>query len=204
MIARIEGTLREKAPTRVVVDVGGVGYELLVSLSTYTALPDESKTVALRVHTHVREDALLLFGFHSERERVVFELLIRISGVGPKLAQAILSGIAPEALVEAVRAGDVAALRAVPGVGPKTAERIVVELRDRVLELAQGPESAAGRGRPGAGPGDPRVDQTVSALVNLGTPRGRAERAAEEAVQELGEGGALEALVRAALRRLAR
>ncbi len=203
MIARVEGRLIEKAPTRAVVDVGGVGYELLLSLSTYVELPDEGKTVALRVHTHVREDVLQLFGFHSERERAVFELLIRISGVGPKLAQAILSGIDPAALVEAVRGGDVPALRAIPGVGPKTAERIVVELRDRVLELAETPEAPAGSGRGGAR-GEGRVEEAVSALVNLGTPRARAERAAEQAAEELGAEAAIEALVRAALRRLAR
>jgi Holliday junction DNA helicase RuvA len=121
VIARVEGTLREKTPTRVVVDVHGVGYELLVPLSTFTALPDEGKTVALRVHTAVREDAIQLFGFATALERAAFELLLKASRVGPRLAQNVLSGIAADVLLDAIRRGDVAALRGVPGVGTKTA-----------------------------------------------------------------------------------
>jgi Holliday junction DNA helicase RuvA len=201
MIARLEGVLRDKTPTRVLIDVGGVGYEVSIPLSTYAALPDEGKTVALRIHTHVREDAMLLFGFHTARERAAFELLIRTRGVGPRLAQTILSGISPDDLGRAVRAGDVLALCAVPGVGAKTAERLVVDLRDRVAELAGPPESDAA---PRSAAGDPRVEQAVSALVNLGIPESRADRVVGEALAALGEDAPVESLIRAALRGLSR
>lgn len=198
MIAYLQGELREKEPTRVVLDVGGVGYEVLIPLSTFYELPDEGKTVALRVHTHVREDTLQLFGFRSARERTVFELLLRTSGVGPKLAQAILSGVAPNDLLAAIAAGEVAVLRAVPGVGQKTAERIVVDLRDRVGDLLA-PADAAGvapraTSRGGAG------EEAVSALVNLGYSASHAERAVDAARESLDDDASLEELIRAALR----
>jgi Holliday junction DNA helicase RuvA len=202
MIAHLEGVLREKTPTRAVVSVGGVGYEVLLSLSTFAALPDEGKTVSLRIHTHVRDDAIQLFGFHTDLERTLFELLIRTSGVGPKLAQAVLSGMAPRDLVAALGREDLAALVAIPGVGMKTAQRILVDLRDRVVALADAgaPEPApAERGTPD------RLEAVASALVNLGTPRPRAERVAREALDAASSDAvALEALVRDALRRLAR
>jgi Holliday junction DNA helicase RuvA len=204
VIARLEGVLLEKGPTRVVIDVGGVGYEALIPLSTFSRLPDEGKTVALRVHTHVREDALQLFGFASELERAAFVLLLHASRVGPKLAQTILSGIEAGALVRAIERGDVATLRSVPGVGAKLAERIIVELRDRVAELADaGRDAAAPPARPGRGV-DARRNELVSALVNLQTPRPKAERVAEEVVAASGGDAPIEALVRAALQRLAR
>lgn len=202
MIARVEGVLRERAPTRVVVDVHGVGYELLVPLSTYTALPDEGKTVALLVHTCVREDAIQLFGFATPAERAAFGLLLKASRVGPRLAQGILSGIAPDALVAAVRSGDVKALRGVPGVGPRMAERIVVELRDRAAELGDALPGAA-PGSPGpAAPRERAASEALSALLNLGYPRSRAERVVEQAAREAGEDVGVEGLVRGALRRL--
>jgi holliday junction DNA helicase RuvA len=205
VIAHLEGVLRQKAPTRAVVDVGGVGYEVLVSLSTFAALPDEGKIVSLRIHTHVRDDAIQLFGFHTDLERALFEQLIRTSGVGPKLAQAVLSGMAPRDLVAALGREDLAALVAIPGVGMKTAQRILVDLRDRVASLLAkddlAPEPAAAAG---AGAAD-RLEAVASALVNLGTPRARAERVAREALDAPeAEGAQLEAIVRAALRRLAR
>ena len=203
MIARLEGTLLERTPTRVLIDVRGVGYEASIPLSTFSQLPDEGKTVALRIYTHVREDALVLYGFASEAERAAFELLLHASGVGPKLAQRILSGIEASALVRALRASDLATLRTVPGVGAKLAEKICVELRDRVEELAAlagGTAPArAERGEEGEARG-----QLVSALLNLQTPRPKAERVADEVLEELGAGAELSALVRAALRRLAR
>ena len=204
MIARLEGILRELGPTRIVVDVGGVGYELNVPLSTFTALPDEGKVVALFVHTHAREGAIQLFGFTTRAERAAFELLLRASRVGPKLAQAILSGISPTELLSAIRTRSVNTLRAAPGVGTKTAERILVELRDRVHELAalvQLPEAADG------GETAPTVrirEQTLSALLNLGYPKAQAERALAGAENEAGPDATLEALVRVSLRRLAR
>lgn len=202
MIARIEGNLLEKAPTRVVIDVAGVGYELLVPLSTFAALPDEGKTVALRVHTHVRQEAFVLYGFATAQEKAVFELLLHASRVGPKLAQTILSGVESGELIEAIRSGQVVVLRSAPGVGAKMAERIVVELRDRAAEFEL--EHAS--------PQRPRVEplesgtrqQLVSALVNLQTPKAKAERVADEIVAGESEEAPIEELVRAALRRLAR
>ncbi len=202
MIAHLEGLLREKRPTRAVINVGGVGYEVWISLSTFTALPDEGKSVSLRIHTHVRAESLALFGFHTDLERALFELLIRVNGVGPKLAQAVLSGVEPASLVSAIHSGDLATLRGVPGVGVKTAQRILVDLRDQVAELAAG----AARPPVAAPPNEEeeRIDAVISALVNLGTARPRAERAAAEAAREAAEGDSIEALIRGALRRLAR
>jgi Holliday junction DNA helicase RuvA len=197
VIARVEGLLREKSATRVLVDVNGVGYELFIPLSTYTQLPDEGKTVALHVHTHVREDALQLYGFATSYEKAVFEMLLRASRIGPRLAQTILSGIAPEGLVDAIRDGAVRVLRGVPGVGPKMAERIIVELRDRVSELVGLPSASAGAGR-----AEDVREQVLSALLNLGVGRAQAERVIDGALEELGAEAALEALIRASLKRL--
>lgn len=193
MIAQLEGTLVEKAPDAIVVDVHGVGYELRVPLSTFFALPDEGKVVRLRVHTHVREDAFWLFGFATDLERALFRLLLGASGVGPKLALAILSGLSVERLVAALRAGDLAALVGIPGVGKKTAERMVVELRDRVGALELAPEPA--------GPARDDVSASAeSALVNLGYPRAHAEKAVRRALESLPESPGLEALIKEALR----
>ncbi len=193
MIARLEGALVEKSPEAVVLDVHGVGYELRVPLSTYFELPDEGKLVRLRVHTHVREDAFLLFGFGTELERSLFRLLLGASGVGPKLALAILSGLPVEKLVAALRAGNLAALVGIPGVGKKTAERIVVELRDRVGAIDTSAESA-GAAR------DDASASAESALVNLGYPRAHAEKAVRRALESLPESPALESLIKEALR----
>lgn len=202
MIGRLEGVMLEKSPTRALLDVAGVGYEVLIPLSTFATLPDEGKTVALRIHTHVREDALQLFGFYTDLERALFEELIRVNGVGPKLAQAVLSGAEPRQLLAAIRDGDLATLRGVPGVGPKTAQRILLDLRDRVAEWA---DVAEGTGATVTHrPEDERCEAVVSALVNLGTARARAERAAEQALHEAAPEDELESLIRSALRRLAR
>lgn len=206
MIAHLEGRLRERTPTRVVIDVGGVGYEALIPLSTFTRLPDEGKTVALRIHTHVREDAILLFGFATEIERAAFELLLHASRVGPKLAQTVLSGLDAEALVRAVQHGDVATLKSVPGIGAKMAERIIVELRDRAAEIP-GRSEAPGGAPAAAAEAEGGATRTalVSALLNLQVPRARAERVAEQVLEAEGAAeAAIEELVRAALRRLAR
>lgn len=204
MIAWLEGKLREKTPVRVVVDVGGVGYELHISLSTFAELPEAGKTVALFAYTVAREDALLLYGFATSYEKAVFELLLRANRVGPKLAQTILSGIAPDRLVAALRDGEVAALKGIPGVGPKTGERMVVELREKAGELgAPGGGLAAGAEPRPSGQEELR-DQLLSALVNLGYPKAHAERVVEAAVAEAGEGAGIESLIRIALRLLAR
>jgi Holliday junction DNA helicase RuvA len=205
VIAHLEGVLREKAPTRVVVSVGGVGYEVHVSLTTFGALPDEGKSVSLRIHTHVREDAIQLFGFHTDLERALFEQLIRTSGVGPKLAQSVLSGMLPRDLLGALAREDLAALRSIPGIGLKTAQRLLVDLRDRVGELASA-AAADGTSAPAAStPTGGAFEEVVSALVNLGTQRARAEKVARDVLDEHGDGDVgLEAWVRAALRRLSR
>jgi Holliday junction DNA helicase RuvA len=205
MIARLEGVLLEKAPTRVLLDVNGVGYEALIPLSTFTRLPDEGKTVALRIHTHVREDAFQLYGFFTRGERMAFELLLHASRIGPKLAQTILSGIEAGALVAAIREGDAAALRAVPGIGAKTAERIVVELRDRAEDLAGvSPDFRLGAGQRPQPPAHSETrHQLLSALLNLQISKAKAERVSADVIEELGGATAIEELVRAALRRLA-
>lgn len=202
MIAHLEGLLREKSPTRAVVMVGGVGYEVNVSLTTFGALPDAGKPVSLRIHTHVREDAIQLFGFHTDLERLLFEQLIRTSGVGPKLAQSVLSGMPPQDLVTALAREDLAALRAIPGIGTKTAQRLLVDLRDRVAELA----AALGTGAGSSTAVTPDAfEEVVSALANLGTPRVRAERVAREVAEEPGAADLpIEDWIRAALRRLSR
>jgi Holliday junction DNA helicase RuvA len=205
VIAWLEGLLRERAPTRIVLDVNGVGYELLISLTTFERLPDTGKTVSLHVYTNVGENVLQLFGFASLGERDVFELLLKANRVGPKLAQAILSGLPPEPLVSALRDGDVRALRGIPGVGPKMAERMVVELRERAGELAGalGRALASADGGPGESAADLR-DQVLSALVNLGYPRAQAERAVDAALADAGEEASVEEAIRAALRGLAK
>jgi Holliday junction DNA helicase RuvA len=203
VIGRLEGQLFEKAPTRVLVDVGGVGYEVWIPLSTFTRLPDPGKRVALRVYTHLRENALVLYGFATELERDVFDLLLHANRVGPKLALTVLSGLEAHAVLAALRAGNAAALQGVSGVGAKLAQRMVLELRERALELAApvGPPGSAAE--PGAPAPEARA-QLLSALVNLQVPRSQAERIVEEVIAEHGEEAPIEALVRAALPRLSR
>jgi len=204
MIAWLEGNLREKAPTRIVLDVQGVGYELLVPLSTFETLPDLGKTVSLLVHTAVREDAIQLFGFASSLEKELFHLLLKANRVGPKLAQSILSGMEPARLLRLLREADAKGLRKAPGVGPKLAERIGVELRDDAEKLA-GRLATTGSE---AGP-EPLLaiepgEELLSALVNLGYPRNQAERVVDSALAEAPAESSLEELIRVALRRLAR
>ncbi len=194
MIGRLAGTLVEKSANRIVLDVQGVGYEVYVPLSTFYELGEEGSRVVLYVHTHVREDALGLFGFLTRKEKSLFTLLIQISGIGPKLANTVLSGLPAEELATAVARGDVVRLTRIPGVGRKTAERMVLELREKMAALAPEAEEAAPAG--GAFHGD-----VVSALVNLGYPRNRAERAASKAGGD-GAEASFETLLKAALRRL--
>jgi Holliday junction DNA helicase RuvA len=194
MIAWLRGRLVEKQPNRVVIDVHGVGYDVAVPLSTFYALGDPGSETVLRVHTHVREDALALFGFGTARELDLFERLITISGVGPKLALAVLSGIEPTDLVRAIQRGDIKRLTAIPGVGRKTAERIALELKDRL------PESAADAVR--ETPGGRLREDLLSALLNLGYHRPHAERAIDAALPEEGEPSFEDAL-RQVLRALA-
>ncbi len=195
MIGRLEGKLAEKTPEAVLVDANGVGYDVRIPLSTFLELPDEGKIVRFCVHTYVREDQLQLFGFLSEQERSLFRLFLSVSGVGPRLALALLSGLPVPRVVQAIRQRDLAALRGIPGVGSKTAERILVELRDKVGRL-EGVEPPT--------PAGEVEEATVSALVNLGYPRGQAEKAVSVALEQLDDAPAIEDLIREALRAAAR
>jgi Holliday junction DNA helicase RuvA len=171
LIAHLRGKLIEKAPSRLVVEANGVGYEVFVPLSTFTVMPGEGAEVSLDIHTHVREDIMALYGFSSKQERSVFERLIGVSGIGPRLAVTILSGGSVEGLVGAIRKGDLPRLTAIPGVGKKTAERIVVELRDKLADFAEGPAKST-------------VEMDVlSAMENLGYPHPIAEAAIRRALE---------------------
>jgi Holliday junction DNA helicase RuvA len=198
MIARLQGRLVEKYPNRVIVDVQGVGYEAYVPLSTFYDLGEPGSEIALRIHTHVREDALALYGFATMLELQLFERLISVSGIGPKLALAVLSGIEPDNLVAAVRHSDVARLMAIPGIGKKTAERIGLELKDKMTGF---------RSDEGASPvvsgGESLKSDVLSALLNLGYHRPLAERALEAALKAPGD-GTVEQTLKQALRELSR
>jgi Holliday junction DNA helicase RuvA len=195
MIAQLRGTLADKRPNQVLVDVGGVGYLVHIPVSTFYALGDLHSNVTLLIHTQVREDAISLYGFLSSREKHLFELLISASGVGPVLALKILSGMSVDDLVPAVRSGDLVRLTRIPGVGRKTAERMVVELRDKLAAM-ETPEAAR---QPVTTTG--AAADVVSALLNLGYEQG----VAEQAVVRAGKDGApesFEALLRATLQQL--
>lgn len=178
MIAQLRGSLLEKAPSRLVVDVGGVGYDVLVPLSTFYVVGESGSSVSLRIHTHVREDVIALYGFATPLEHDLFERLIAINGVGPKLALAVLSGIEPAELVKAVRLQDIARLTAIPGVGKKTAERISLELKDRLPAAI----TAAGQLTAATSPDDQLRTDLLSALLNLGYQRAAAERAMDKVI----------------------
>jgi Holliday junction DNA helicase RuvA len=180
MIALLSGRIAEKVPSRVIVDINGVGYDVLVPLSTYYVLGDAGAPVSLRVHTHVREDIIALYGFVTSLEQDLFERLIAISGVGPKLALAVLSGIEPAELIRAIRAQDVARLTKIPGIGKKTAERIGLELKDRLPPALDAPGQAAA----GAAPEDQRRRDLISALLNLGYQPAVAERAIDRTMKD--------------------
>ena len=196
MIAHLSGTLLEKQVQRLVVNVGGVGYDVQVPLSTFYGIGEPGSSVSLRVHTHVREDAIQLFGFGTALELSLFQRLIAVNGIGPKVALSVLSGIEPGDLVRAIRQSDVGRLTSIPGVGKKTAERIVVELRDRLpgSEAAETVDAAEG--------GDLRSD-VLSALANLGYHRAAAEKALD-GVMRRNEPKTFDALLREALKALSR
>jgi Holliday junction DNA helicase RuvA len=197
VIAHLRGRILDKQPNRIVVDVNGVGYDVAVPLSTFYGLGEAGADIALRIHTHVREDALLLFGFATRLEQDLFERLISVSGIGPKVALAVLSGIEPTDLMTAIQRGDLARLTAIPGVGKKTSERIVVELKDRLPKA----ETVA---VPGTGSPAPSAlrDDVLSALMNLGYHRPLAEKAVDASIAA-GHGD-FETALRQALRELAR
>lgn len=193
MIGRLVGRLASKATDHVILDVGGVGYFVQIPLSTFYELPEEESPASLWIHTYVREDALALYGFLTERERALFLMLIGVAGIGPRVALTVLSGMPPADLIEALRGADVKRLMAVPGVGKKTAERMVLELAEKANRL--GGETSAAR--------TPAVatEDVVSALVNLGYRRGDAERAVE-AIGRSGAPGDFSDYLKAALKRL--
>jgi Holliday junction DNA helicase RuvA len=198
VIAYLEGRLSQKSPTQVVVLVGGVGYKLFIPVSTFYLLPEEGAPVSLRVHTHVREDVLALYGFSSAMEEHLFQRLISVAGVGPALALKVMSGLEPLALVEAIRSGDLRRLSAIPGVGKKTAERLVLELRDKM--------PAVGASASATPPGPPTgaqslVNDLLSALSNLGFTRAQAEKSVESVVREA-PGATFEEALKKVLRKL--
>jgi Holliday junction DNA helicase RuvA len=192
MIGFLRGRLMDKKPTQLLVEVNGVGYQVQVPLSTYAAIDALGSETELLIHTHVREDQITLFGFHTAREKQSFELLISASGVGPNLGLRILSGMSPDDLLPAIRKGDLAQLTRVPGVGRKIAERIVVELRDKIA-LIEPDEQASTRAKP------PTEEDVISALLNLGYDR----RIAEQVVERGRSAGSdFDSLLRAALKQL--
>ena len=195
MIAHLRGQILSKSPNAVVIDCGGVGYELAISVTTYTEIGDVGAEARLHVHTHVREDALLLFGFAELTEKRLFEKLLTISGIGPKLAITVLSGISAERLVGAIRGGDHATLTRIPGIGKKTAERVVLELKDKLDDLA-GFSTVGVAARPSLGA---TAEDVLSALVNLGYPRPIAQKAVETAAKDAAVAGDFELLFRASM-----
>jgi Holliday junction DNA helicase RuvA len=199
VIASLRGRILEKSPNRVVVDVNGVGYDVSVPLSTFYGLGEPGSDIALRIHTHVREDALALYGFATPLEQDLFARLIDVSGIGPKVALAVLSGIEPLELIRAIERADVARLTSIPGVGRKTSERIVLELKDR-LPRVQLAAVAAGAAEPES---STVQDDVLSALVNLGYHRPLAEKAAASAVKAMPDAG-FERTLKQALRELAK
>ena len=182
MIALLRGVLIEKHPNQAVVDVGGVGYDVTIPVSTYSHLPESGSEVRLRIYTHVREDALALFGFLTQDEKALFEKLISVSGIGPKMAMAVLSGTPAVDLITTIRRGEVEKLVRIPGVGKKTAERMVLELRDK-MPAPSGEDATSSSGGPGAPTAAlTAVEQDVlSALLNLGCARPAAEAAVRKA-----------------------
>jgi Holliday junction DNA helicase RuvA len=206
MIAFLRGRVIDKQPNRVIVDVGGVGYDVGVPLSTYYATGEPGSEVTLRIHTHVREDQIALFGFATPLELALFERLIAVNGIGPRVAIAVLSGIDSQELAASIQRGDVARLTRIPGVGKKTAERIVVEMRDRLPRLAGAP---AGDAAASVSAVDLLRDDLVSALVNLGYHRQAIDKVLGKLFNGAAAGGAagdlrFEDLLRSALRELAR
>jgi Holliday junction DNA helicase RuvA len=193
VIAHLRGRLLRKSPQEAVVEAAGVGYRVFIPVSTFYRLGEEGSDVALRIHTHVREDALALFGFETSGEQLLFERLIEVAGVGPRLAVNILSGIESPELIQALRGSDVPRLMRIPGVGKKTAERLVLELKDKMPAVAPSAEALS---PPGPAP---LKDDLVSALANLGYSRGEAEKGVDRVLCDTPE-GRFEDLLRRSLR----
>ena len=205
MIAHLSGTLLSKQPTSVILDVAGVGYEVSIPVSTYYDLEDVGANVQLRIYTHVREDALQLYGFKTARERELFLRLISVSGIGPRLGITLLSGMSADEMISSIRTNDLARLTLIPGVGRKTAERLVMELRDKVTALLPPEqEEDLGTRREAARPTEDTVhSDALSALLNLGYQRAAAEKAINSALSEGGD-LSVESILRRSLRKLAK
>ncbi len=193
MIAHLRGKLLAKHPNQAVVETGGVGYDITISIPTFSDLPGIGGEVALHIHTHVREDMIALYGFLRSAEKKLFEKLITVSGIGPKLAVTILSGMAADEMVNAIRSNDIARLTRIPGIGKKTAERMVLELRDKLPVEKQGEIPAA----PTLSPVE---EDVLSALVNLGYQR----TAAEKTLASVSKNGQFDAMFREALAALSK
>lgn len=199
MIAYLKGTLLTKSPQNIILDINGVGYEILIPLSTFYSLPQENGEVSLNIHTHVREDTLALFGFSTYLEKDIFRLLISVSGIGPKLAINILSGIGPHDLVAAISRGDALSLQSIPGVGRKTAERMVLELKEKALSVSGDLELPPTQMLDEK---DKKVlDDALSALLNLGYQKKSAKTAVERAMKSVAE-VSLEGVIKEALKLL--
>jgi Holliday junction DNA helicase RuvA len=206
MIAHLSGTLLSKEPNQVIVDVGGVGYDVTIPLSTFYDLNDQESNVKLLIYTHVKEDALQLYGFKTAAERKLFVHFISVSGVGPKLGIALLSHMKTDELIESIKSNNLARLTQIPGVGRKTAERLVVDLRDKMIQLSQSQVAEETGVRPEttyASPEDSVRADALSALVNLGYQRSGAEKAIDAALAEGGD-VTVEWILRRSLKKLAR
>ena len=202
MIGHLSGKLTFKQPSQVVVDVAGVGYEVTIPLSTFYEVGEIGSELSLFVHTHVREDVLQLFGFRTRTEKLMFLKLTSVSGVGPKLAITILSGMAVSELIQVIGAGDAARLTTIPGVGRKTAERVAMELRDKLKGMTPATEAVAAFSSASSSDAG-IVDDAVSALVSLGYPKALAERTVAAAISESGE-ATIEGVLKRSLRRLSK
>jgi Holliday junction DNA helicase RuvA len=208
MIAHLSGTLLSKEPNSVIVEVGGVGYEVTIPISTFYDLEEPGSNVKLRIYTHVREDALQLYGFKTLRERELFMRLISVSGIGPKLGITLLSGMSADEMIASIRTNNLARLTLIPGVGRKTAERLVMELRDKVASLSSAELEEELGGAAAAASGslateDSMRSDVLSALLNLGYQRGSAEKAVTSALDEGGD-ISVESILRRSLRKLAK
>lgn len=205
MIAHLSGTLLSKQATSVILDVAGVGYEVSIPLSTFYELEDPGSSVQLRIYTHVREDALQLYGFKTARERELFLRLISVSGIGPKLGITLLSGMSADEMITSIRNNNLAKLTLIPGVGRKTAERLVMELRDKVASLSAGVDEDLGARTDSAAvpTEDSMRADALSALLNLGYQKNAAEKAVSASLSEDGE-VSVESILRSSLRKLAK
>ncbi len=194
MIARLTGKLTTKHPGEIILDVGGIGYQVFIPLSTFYELPERGDPLSLQIYTAVRENAIELYGFLTLQEKELFKLLLNVSKIGPKLAQNILSGISSEELTTAIITGDILKLNAIPGIGKKTAERLILELKDKIPAAAAEQETTVLPGE--------LLDDALSALLNLGYKRNAVERVVKRAINEVGRDGELEEIIRVSLKYL--